>query len=163
MEAIRNFTKPRTKSDLRAFLGTVGYYRRFIHDYSAHTFVLTEATKNAAPNIIVWNDTLNDAFQYLCNVLCDVSVLFLPTSADVFVLQTDASGRGSVCRDGEELPVGYFSWKLKPAEMNCSAIELEWCKRLTILLHISLENPLLWKPTTELSSTFTVPDTSTAG
>ncbi len=64
------------------------------------------------------------------NVLCDVSVLFLPTSSDVFVLQTDASGRGvgavlSVCRDGEELPVGYFSRKLKPAERNYSATEVE--------------------------------------
>ena len=73
---------------------------------------------------------MNDAFQYLCNVLCDVSILFLPTASDVFVLQTDASGKGvgavlSVCRDGEELPVGYFSRKLKPAEKNYSATELE--------------------------------------
>ena len=62
--------------------------------------------------------------------MCDVSVLFLPTLSDVFVLQTDASGRGvgavlSVCRDGDELPVGYFSRKLKPAERKYSATELE--------------------------------------
>ena len=66
----------------------------------------------------------------MCNVLCDVSVLFLPTVSDVFVLQTDASGRGvgavlSVCRDGDELPVGYFSRKLKPTERKYSATELE--------------------------------------
>ena len=66
----------------------------------------------------------------LCNALCDVSVLFLPTLSDVFLLQTDASGHGvgavlSVCRDGDELPVGYFSRKLKPAERNYSATEPE--------------------------------------
>ena len=126
---IRQFRKPRTKSDLRAFLGTVGYYRRFIRDYSTHAFPLTEATKNASPNVVAWNIPMYDAFQYMCNVLCDVSVLFLPTLSDVFVLQTDASGRGvgavlSVCRDGDELPVGYFSRKLKPAErkLECLAV-----------------------------------------
>ena len=130
VEAIRNFQKPKTKSDLRAFLGTIGYYRRFIQDYSAHAFPLTEATKNAAPNNLVWNIIMIDAFQYLCNALSDVSVLFLPTLSDVFVLQTDASGHGvggvlSVCRDGEELPVGYFSRKLKSPEKHYSATELE--------------------------------------
>ena len=48
--------------------------------------------------------------------------------SDVFVLQTDASGRGvgavlSVCRDGDELPMGYFSRKLKPTERKDSATE----------------------------------------
>ena len=33
--AIRNFKQPITKSDLRAFLGTVGYYRKFIPEYSS--------------------------------------------------------------------------------------------------------------------------------
>ena len=75
--------------------------------------------------VVAWNSP-----EYICNVLCDVSVLFLPTVSDVFVLQTDASGRGvgavlSVCRDGDELPVGYFSRKLKPTERKYSATELE--------------------------------------
>ena len=40
--AIRNFKKPHTKSDLRAFLGTVGYYRKFIRDYAQVAHPLTE-------------------------------------------------------------------------------------------------------------------------
>ena len=47
-------------------------------------------------NVVAWNIPMYDTFQYMCNVLCDVSVLFLPTLSDVFVLQTDASGRGVV-------------------------------------------------------------------
>ena len=64
MEDIQNFQKPKTKSDLRAFLGTTGYYRRFICDYATHAFSLTEATKNVAPNVIAWNSAMIDAFEY---------------------------------------------------------------------------------------------------
>ena len=30
LEALRNFNRPKTKKDVRAFLGLAGYYRRFI-------------------------------------------------------------------------------------------------------------------------------------
>lgn len=128
--ALRNFQKPVTKSDLRAFLGTVGYYRRFIPDFAQHAYPLTEATKKAAPNIVVWSDIMYVAFCFLCNVLSDASVVVIPCSSDEFLLQTDASGKGigavlSVKRNGQELPVGYYSKKLTPAEQKYSATELE--------------------------------------
>ena len=71
-----------------------------------------------------------DAFLYLCHALSDCCTLHIPISGDKFLLQTDASGRGigailSVIRDGEELPVSFFSKKLKPAETRYSATELE--------------------------------------
>ena len=128
--AIRNFRKPHSKSDLRSFLGTVGYYRKFIRDYSKIAHPLTEATKKSAPNILCWCTVMYDAFVVLCNCLCDFSVLTLPKVSDQFVLYTDASGVGigavlSVERDKEELPVGFFSKKLSPSEQKYSATELE--------------------------------------
>ena len=47
--------------------------------------------------------------------------LTLPLPSDEFVLQTDASGVGlgavlGVSRDGEELPVAFYSRKLQPRE-----------------------------------------------
>ena len=50
----------------------------------------------------------------------------MPVESDVFLLQTDASGVGisgvlSVSRDGEELPVDFFSRQLKDAETRYSA------------------------------------------
>ena len=50
----------------------------------------------------------------LCNILCDFCVFVVPVRSDVFIVQTDASGMGisgvfSVCRDGQELPVGFYS------------------------------------------------------
>ena len=57
----------------------------------------------------------------MTGLLCGVGMLTVPVSRDIFVVQTDASGVGvsgvlSVCRDGEELPVGFYSRQLKDAE-----------------------------------------------
>ena len=71
-----------------------------------------------------------DAFVLLCNSLSDFSILTIPKPSDDFVLYTDASGEGvgavlSMQRDNEELPVGFFSKKLSPAESRYSITELE--------------------------------------
>ena len=72
-------------------------------------------------------------FDYLCQYLCECSTLLLPSISDSFLLQTDASGKGiaavlSVCRDGEEMAIAFYSKKQSPAESRYSATE----KHLTI-------------------------------
>ena len=104
---------------MRQFLGLTGYYRQFVDRYAEHTFFLTEATKKSAPELIVWNDDVNDEFCFLKNVLGSIPSLTLPIPSDQFILQTDASGVGlgavlSVLRDGEELSVVFYSQKLQP-------------------------------------------------
>ena len=76
------------------------------------------------------SDVLLNEFIYLRDVLCGLPSLTLPVPADSFLLQTDASGVGlgavlSVVRDGEELPVAFYSKKLQPRERRYSASELE--------------------------------------
>jgi len=126
VEAIRQFRKPVTKKDMRSFLGTVSYYRKFIPKYADHSWSLTKATKKSAPVKINWTVDMEQDFVYLCNSLCDFCVLTIPLESDHFVLQTDASGKGisgvlSVCRNGAELPVAFFSRQLKDRERNYSA------------------------------------------
>ena len=128
--ALKTYQQPLTKKGVRQFLGLAGYYRKFIQDYASHSSSLTDATRKSAPERVVWNDVMYDEFCYLKNVLCDVPSLTLPTIQDEFIVQTDASGRGvgailSVTRGGQELPVAYFSRKLKPREVKYSATELE--------------------------------------
>ena len=58
------------------------------------------------------------------------SLLTVPRDCDLFLLQTNASGRGisgvlHVCRDGEELPVAFFSRQLLDRERSYAATELE--------------------------------------
>ena len=94
VKSIREFLKPVTKKDLQSFLGTTGYYRKIIRDYSSQAYSLTEATKKATPAKIMWSDDMYDVFLYLCHALSDCCMLHIPVSCDKFLLQTNASGRG---------------------------------------------------------------------
>ena len=130
VEAVRQFSQPKTKTQVRQFLGLTGYYRKFVVDYAMHSYNLTEATKKSAPEKVVWTTALESEFCHLKNILCAVPSLTLPTADDEFLLQTDASGVGlgavlSVVRNKEEFPVAFFSRKLQPREMKFAASELE--------------------------------------
>ena len=72
-----------------------------------------------------------------------MSILTIPTPSDKFVLLTDASARGiagvlSVIRKEEELPVGFFSRQLRPAETRHSATELEGLTLVKAIQHFRI-------------------------
>ena len=94
VKVLKEFRQPRTKRHMRAFLGTVGYYRKFIQNFADHAYSLTKSTKKMAPRNIVWTEEMLTDFRYLCNVLCQNCLLYIPVSGDKFVLQTDASAKG---------------------------------------------------------------------
>lgn len=48
--AVADYMTPRTKADLRAFLGLVGYYRAFIPNFSARSAHLTDLTSSKHPD-----------------------------------------------------------------------------------------------------------------
>ena len=128
--SLMDFARPRTNKDLRAFLGTAGYYRRFIPDFSGRAGSLFNALKKVAPTSLVWDTVKTSSFTYLTSTLCSSNMLWLPREDDHFTLHTDASLQGlgvvlSVIRDGAEQPIAYFSKRLLPAEENYSASELE--------------------------------------
>ena len=130
VKAVQDFVFPKTKRQVRQFLGLTGYYRRFIPKYSEHAYHLTEATRKLAPDRVKQTDALSCEFSYLKDRLCAMPMLTLPVPSDCFVLQTDASGLGlgavlSVHRGEEELPVAFHSRKLLPREQKYSASELE--------------------------------------
>ena len=128
--AMANYVRPRTRRDLKSFLGSLSYYRNFIPRVADFTSVLTPASTTQAPATVRWDEGMVSAFNHLCNSLCNVCELTVPTSQDTFILQTDASQLGlggvlSVIRNGEELPVAFFARQLRGAEKNYSATELE--------------------------------------
>ena len=49
LEAIQSFPVPRSKKEVRVFLGLSGYYRKFIPAYSVTATPLTNLTKRSAP------------------------------------------------------------------------------------------------------------------
>ena len=112
--ALRDFARPRTKKDLRAFLGMAGYYRRFIPDFAGRAGPLFNALKKVAPTSLVWVNIMTSSFTCLISTLCSSNTSWLPREDDHFTLHTEASLQRlgavlSVIRDGEERPIAYFS------------------------------------------------------
>ena len=89
---VKWFEAPKTKTQVRAFLGQTGYYQRFIANYSAVALPLTELTKKMAPTDVTWTAECETAFQELKRLLCATPVLASPDFEKP--IQTDASEYG---------------------------------------------------------------------
>ena len=91
LQAIKQLPIPKTKRDITAFLGIIGYYRKFIVNYATVAAPLTE--KNS-PNQVTWTDCCAQAWQTLKDELCLSPVLKSPDFTAQFILQADASNQG---------------------------------------------------------------------
>ena len=130
VEALRNYKRPKTKAQLKSFLGLTGYYRRSILNYANYSKPLNAKTKAEAPLAVDWDEVSVSHFSHLCSVLCSACTLHIPSPSDKFVLQTDATYAGiggflSVMRDGAELPVAFYSRQQRDPETRYSVTEVE--------------------------------------
>ncbi len=128
--AIAACPRPKTKKEVRHFLGLAGYYRRFIPDYSELTSPLTDLTKKEVPDTVQWTERCQQAFTQVKAALCGGPLLHSSDFSLPFLLQTDASDRGlgAVLTQeigGEEHPLLYISRKLSKRETMYSTIEKE--------------------------------------
>ncbi|GJT49305.1 putative reverse transcriptase domain-containing protein [Tanacetum coccineum] len=72
--------------------GLVGYYRRFIENFSKIAKSLTVLTKKN--KTFDWGEEQDNAFQTLKDKLCNAPVLALPNGPEDFVVYCNASGIG---------------------------------------------------------------------
>ena len=87
--SIENFQQPKTKKDVRSFLGLVSYYRRYIPNFSAISSPLSDLTKNRCrPDIIEWTDACQKAFTTLKQLLTSHPILAPPNYDLPFLLYT---------------------------------------------------------------------------
>ena len=141
VDALRNYKRPVTKRDVRAFLGLAGYYRRFVPGFAELTARISDLTKKEFPNQVNWTSLHERDFQKLKNLMCDHQVLHCPDNDQPFFLQTDASERGigavlsQVTAEGLEKPVAFFSRKLLPREARYSTVEKECLGVVAALKH----------------------------
>ena len=124
------YTRPTMKRGLRAFLGSVGFYRRYLPHLAESTAILTPLTSRQVPQTVEWTGEGVGAFRRICDFFCHPPNLCVPLPNDVLSIVSDASGRGvggilQVQRDGEWMPSAYFSRQLHGAEHRYSATELE--------------------------------------
>ena len=123
-------TRPKTKKEVRSFIGLANYYRRFVPNFAAIACPLTDLTKAGRPKEVEWGESQQNAFETLKSRLGEAPILHLPDPHKPFVLRTDASdvGVGAVLMqmDGDQyFPVSYASRKLLPRERRYSVIERE--------------------------------------
>jgi len=121
---------PNTKKELRSFLGTVGFYRKFIPNFSDTAAPLNDMLKKLSSNKLKWSDVQIDSFQSLKAKLSNNPVLCLPDYKKTFYLRTDASdnGLGAVLLqdvNDMKMPIAYASRKLLERERNYATIEKE--------------------------------------
>lgn len=130
VQAIRESPRPRTKKEVRSFLGLVGWYRRFIPDFASIAVPLTDLLQKGGKNPVKWTEACEKAFNSLRGKMCSAPVLQSPDFNRRFLVQVDASdkGIGAVLAQGTlgaEKPVVFLSRKLLPRETRYSTIEKE--------------------------------------
>ncbi|KAL0536801.1 hypothetical protein IC582_025763 [Cucumis melo] len=111
-------------SEIHSFLGLVGYYRRFVEDFSRIASLLTRLTRKGTP--FVWNPACESSFQELKQKLVSAPVLTVPDGSGSFLIYSDASKKGLGCvlmQQGKV--VAYASRQLKSHEQNYPTHDLE--------------------------------------
>jgi transposase InsO family protein len=126
---ISNFPRPKSRSEVRSFLGLAGYYRRFIKGFSHIAAPLSDLTREGVK--FQWTDEHDKIFVRLIKILSTQPVLAFPDFSKPFKLQTDASdvALGAVLAqnddEGREHPVSYISRKLSGPEIKYDTREKE--------------------------------------
>ncbi|KAA0040547.1 pol protein [Cucumis melo var. makuwa] len=124
IEAVTNWPRPSTVSEIQSFLGLAGYYRRFVEDFSRIASPLTQLTRKGTP--FVWSPACESSFQELKQKLVTAPVLTVPDGSGNFVIYSDASKKGLGCvlmQQGKV--VAYASRQLKIYEQNYPTHDLE--------------------------------------
>lgn len=70
LRASETIESPKTKPALKSALGRFNYYRDYIRNYAAIVMFLIDLTKKKVPEIILWFDGEEIAFQSLKRLLC---------------------------------------------------------------------------------------------
>ncbi|GJS30835.1 putative reverse transcriptase domain-containing protein [Tanacetum coccineum] len=124
IESVKDWTSPKTPTEIRQFLGLAGYYRRFIEGFSKIAKPMTKLTQKKVK--FEWGDKQEAAFQLLKQKLCSAPILALPEGSEDFIVYCDASikGLGAVLMQREKV-ISYASRQLKIHEKNYTTHDLE--------------------------------------
>ncbi|CAN0881463.1 Retrovirus-related Pol polyprotein from transposon 17.6 [Linum grandiflorum] len=128
LETIGNLPQPTTVRGVRSFLGHVGFYRRFIRDFSKIATPLNRLLEKEAP--FIFTNACVRAFNTLKGMLTSAPILTSPDWSLPFEIMCDASDYavGAVLgqRRGTRFhPIYYASKSLNEAQRNYTTTEKE--------------------------------------
>ncbi len=142
IEFMSQYKIPKTKSQLKAFLGLINLYSKFIPAFAHHTHFLSPHTKASYPNMVNWSTEMTESFNYIITTICNHTMLIVPCSSDALCVFVDASTTGvggvlCMSRDDTWMPTAFYSRQLQSRESKYSATELEALALLTTIEHFS--------------------------
>ena len=129
VQAIVDFPQPRSRSQLRTFLGLINFYRRFIPDCARILDPLNSFLTSTTEHL-TWDDTSNQAFIAIKKALAEATLLIHPKPNALTSLATDASDSaiGAILQqnvNGQWQPISFFSRKMKCSERRYSTFNRE--------------------------------------
>ena len=147
IEAVKNWTTPKTVTDVKSFLGFTNHYQRFIRGYakvvkSLNTLVSGD-NANRKKVLVDWTDECQVAFEKLKNLCTSTPILAYANYKKPFQLQTDASdlGLGAVLykndNEGQQRVIAYASRSLSNTERNYPAHKLKFLAQSIYMVTLS--------------------------
>src|SRR5262249_31337194 len=113
-----------TVTEIRSFLGLVGYYRHFVQDYSRLAAPLTRLTQKNVK--FQWTEDCESSFQRLKECLTSAPILTLPSGTGGYTVYCDAYRVGLGCvliQHGRVIAYGFR--QLKNHKKNYPTHDLE--------------------------------------
>nr|GFA19682.1 putative reverse transcriptase domain-containing protein [Tanacetum cinerariifolium] len=123
IESIKYWASPKTPTEIRQFLGLVGYYRRFIEGFLKIAKSMTKLIQKKVK--FDWGDEEEATFQ-LIKQLCSAPILALPEGSKDFAVYCDTlhKGLGDILIQREKV-IAYETCQLKIYEKNDTTHDLE--------------------------------------
>lgn len=121
---MQNIAAPKTRKQLRHFIGMVNYYRDMWKHRSEALAPLTRLTSNKVK--FVWTQKEQKAFETMMKIIGREVLLAYPDFNKPFEIHTDASHvqLGSVISQNGR-PIAFYSRKLQPAQTRYTTTERE--------------------------------------
>ena len=116
LDTIETWPTPTNVKDVRSWLGTCSYYRRFIKDFSKIARPLHRLTEKNV--IFKWTQECEDSFNILKHAFTSSPILIYPCLEKEFIVDTDAGGTGKgtvlsqIGDNGREHFIAYYSKSL---------------------------------------------------
>ena len=125
VEAMMSWERPKLVFKILGFLELVGYYRRFIEDFSRFAAPMTRLTRKEVK--FDWDDRCEEAFQELRRRLTTAPILIVPDRGQGYTVYCDASRAklGCVLMQFGRV-VAYGSRQLKNHEPNYPTHDMEF-------------------------------------
>ena len=129
VEAVKDAPSPSNLSELRAFLGLINYYRKFIPNLSSELSLLYALLQKSSQ--WCWGPEEEECFKKAKALLASPSLLahFDPTKQLILSCDASSVGVGAVlahqAADGSSRPICYASRTLSPAEKKYSQLDKE--------------------------------------